>query len=315
MQRVVPSEAQLHAIVSKHFRSNPSAVEVVHHNCNTHVYITMDDDRRVIIRICDGPYWTDKAHQIEKFRREQYCWQQLKRVDGICTPEVIAVETNEVIMPRPFLIMTYVPGTPMSEVFPTLSQSEQLLLLGELGEVAHGIHALEVNIASLPSEMLRWSGHRDELGLQLQDLTKLGLITAPARSKIEQLMDLYSSQLAAMDDDIVFLHGDLHFGNVLLQRDDAGWHVSGLVDAELAGAGPRGRELCALEQFSLMALRIPGMREAFLRGYGEGYGPDAYRLAYLTGALDPDFPNMELLKVIESSDHLDGLSWINIFGE
>ncbi len=252
---------------------------------------------------------------MEKFRREQYAWEYLKRVDGVLTPEVIAIEADESIMPCPFLIMTHIPGTRMAEVIWTLSPNEQICLIEELGALAHSIHALEINSASLPSEMIRWGGHREDLGLQLQDLTTLGLITAPARGRIEQLMDRYSSQLAAMDDDMVFLHGDLHFGNVLLQREDEQWHISGLVDAELAGVGPRGRELRPLEPYSFRALGIPGMREAFLRGYGEGFGRDEYRLAYLTCELDADCVNRQLLEVIESSDRLEGLDWIDIFNE
>jgi aminoglycoside phosphotransferase (APT) family kinase protein len=315
MERVVPDEAQLHAIVSRHYPSDVRVAQVVHHHCNTHAYLTMEDDTRVVVRICDGPYWTERAHRIEKFKREKCAWEYLKRVDGIVTPEVIAIETDESILPCPFVIMTHVPGTPMNEVIWALSPDEQIRLIEELGALAHSIHALEISIASLPSEMMQWGGHREDLGLQLQDLTTRGLITAPARAKVERLIDRYSSQLAAMDDDIVFLHGDLHFGNVLLQREDEQWHVSGLVDAELAGAGPRGRELCAPEQFSFKGLGTHWMREAFLRGYGDGYGRDEYKLAYLTCALDPDFPNRELLEVIESSDHFDGLNWIDIFSE
>lgn len=138
-------------------------------------------------------------------------------------------------------------------------------------------------------------------------------MTNSARDRVEHLLSVYSEQLAAMDEDIVFLHGDLHFGNVLLEQDTGGWHISGLVDAELAGIGPRGRELTALEQFSFRDLTLPGKREAFLRGYGSGYETDDYKLAYLVSELDADFLNPQLLGEVESTKYSEGLDWVDVF--
>ena len=313
MKRIVPDEAQLHALASKHFQSGLREARVVHHHCNTHVHLTLDDSTQVIVRICDGPYWTEKARQIERFRRERYAWEYLSQLRGILTPRVLAIETDEAILPCPFLVITHVPGTPMDLVFPTLTQAEQLSLIEQLGGLARSIHTLDINLTSLPSEMCPWAGHRVDLLIQLRLLAQQGLISPPTRAKVEQWVERYSSQLAAMDDDLVFLHGDFYFGNVLLQRDNGSWRVSGLVDAELAGAGPRGRELRALESFSFRGLRTPGMREAFLCGYGEGYSREEYKLAYLTHELDPDFPNEELVQTIEASDGREGLDLIAVF--
>lgn len=253
--------------------------------------------------------------QIEKFRSEQFAWETMARVDSIVTPRVIAVETDEAILPYPFLIMTHVPGTPMGEVFPTLSQGEQLRLLEELGAVVRDIHALSVDLAALPDGAARWEGHGDCLHRDVRELSTHDLISTRARDRLERLLAAHSSRLAAMDNDIVFLHGDVHFGNILLQQNQGHWHIAGLVDAELAGIGPRGRELRALEPYSLRGLAVPGMRDAFLRGYGKGYAGDDYKLAYLTAELEPDNPNKALLRTIEATDSTDDLDWIDIFGE
>jgi Ser/Thr protein kinase RdoA (MazF antagonist) len=111
------------------------------------------------------------------------------------------------------------------------------------------------------------------------------------------------------------LHGDLHFGNVLLQNRNGRWDITGLVDAELAGIGPRGRELRALEAFSFREYADIGMRNAFLKGYGKGFSLDDYKLAYLTSELYPDFLNTELVKIIESADFSEDLGWIRIFSD
>ncbi len=302
MQRVVPSEAQLRALVTRYFSSDVREAQVVHHHCNTHVYLTLEDATRAVVRICDGPYWTERAAQVEKFRREGYAWERFGQLQGVLVPRVLAIETDETVLPCPFLLLTYLPGSSMAEVFPTLAHEEQRLLLEELGELARRLHALVSDLTDLPGEMFPWTGHREDILVQLEILTRRGRITSAARARVEQWVERYASELATMDDDRVLLHGDFQFGNVLLERDGAAWHVSGLVDAELAGAGPRGRELRGLETFSLRGVHTPGLREAFLRGYGDGYTREEYKLAYVTHELDPDFLNEEFLGRIEASE-------------
>jgi aminoglycoside phosphotransferase (APT) family kinase protein len=314
MERKSPNEPQLRTLVSKHFSAPLKRSRVVHHHCNTHVYLTLEDNTRAVVRICDGPWWTEKADKIAKFKSEQFAWDMLKQVDGIITPQVIAIETDESVLPYPFLIMTHVPGTPMWDVFPKLSQDEQISLLRELGAVAHSIHALPIPKA-VPDEVRRWGKLSGDLHEYLRELVSRGLIANDTHDRLQQLLGACSSRLTAMDEDTVFLHGDLHFGNILLEQNDNRWSISSLVDAELAGIGPRGRELTALEQFSFRELALPGMREAFLRGYGDGYGRDDYSLAYLVSELDADFPNTELLRLIESTDISDGLDWVGIFSD
>lgn len=315
MARECPSEGQLRAIMSKRFPADIADARVVHHHCNTHVYVTLDDGTQVVVRICDGPYWTEKADRVGKFKSEQFAWETLGRVDGILTPYVITVDTDEAVVPYPYLIMTHVPGTQMSEVFPTLPHDHQVQLLEEFGALASRIHCMPVDLANVPREVMRWSGLDSDLRGYLLDLTARGLMTAHAHDRLQRLLDLHSTRLAAMDDDVVFLHGDLHFGNILLQQDNERWRICSLVDAELAGIGPRGRELTALEQFSFRQLSEPGMRDAFLRGYGDAYARDDYKLAYLTSELDPDWLNAGLLSTIESADFSDDLDWIDIFSE
>ncbi len=188
----------------------------------------------------------ERPQQLAKLRRERYAWEYLRGLKGVLTPEVIALEADETLLGLPYLIMTHLPGRSMAEVFPTLSLGERLVLLEELGALAHAIHALDIDLAALPAEMFPWTGHREDMMFQLRDLAERGWITAAARAKVERLVQRYAWQLATMDEDIVFLHGDLFFANILLRRDRGRWRISGLVDAELAGAGPRGRELRAL---------------------------------------------------------------------
>jgi aminoglycoside phosphotransferase (APT) family kinase protein len=312
-QRVEPSEAELRAIVSKHLTAGMRDARIVHHHCNTHAYITMEDGAQVVVRICDGPWWTEKPDKVDKFTAERYAWDRLGQIDSVETPRVIAIGTDETIVPYPYLIMTHVAGTPMCDVFTTLDPDEQIRLVEQLGAVAGRIHALPVDPESVPSEAMRWEGHSDDLRKQLDESVARGLITTRVRDRVEGLLSAHSSRLAAMDDDVVFLHGDLHFGNVLLQQNVGQWRLSGLVDAELAGIGPRGRELRALEPFSFRSCTTPRIREAFLRGYGEGFALDDYKLAYLTAELDPDYLNVELVKTIESADFSEDLGWIRIF--
>ncbi len=227
MDRVSPSKAQLDAIASRHLGSPLRRARTVHHHCNTHVYIATQDGSRVILRICDGPYWRETPRQVAKLRREQYAWGYLRELEGVHTPEVIAVETEETLLPHPYLIMTHLPGRGMDEVFPMLSLPEQLGLLEDLGALAHSIHALDVDLKSLPVEMFRWPGPRTDILFQVRDLAEAGLMTPASRAKVERLVQTYAWQLAVMDEDMVFLHGDLFFSNILLEREKGKWRISG----------------------------------------------------------------------------------------
>jgi len=72
MARQHPSGRQVRAAIDAHLGTDVAQQRVVHHHCNTHVYVTTDNGEKVVIRICDGPYWTE-SHAIMawKFQRER----------------------------------------------------------------------------------------------------------------------------------------------------------------------------------------------------------------------------------------------------
>lgn len=313
MMRKKPTDAQVRAVIDAHMHSRVKGYRVVEHHCNSHVYVTTSDGDQVVVRICDGPYWTDDEARAHKFRREEHGWNLMSRVDGIHVPRVVAIDTSKQHVPYPFLIMTHVPGTPMSEVLPSLDTVEQLSLIRQLGNVVGRIHALAFDPGSMPKEAMRWNGNRESMEEDLAVLSDTGRMTRRARKHLEQFIAHHASLLASMDRDVVVLHGDIAFRNTLLEQRPRGWTVSGLVDAELAGYGPRGRELRVLEPLDFRPLGLPGMRAAFLDGYGEGFSRTEYKLAYLVVALDPDYPDNAVLEKLDSVEFSCDLDWLDVF--
>jgi len=267
----------------------------------------------VVVRICDGPWWTDDAAKAWKFQREQIGWGVMSALDGISVPHVLVVDTSKTHVPYPYLVMTHVPGVPMSDVLPTLDTTDKLDLIRQLGEVVGRIHALSFDPESMPEEAVRWGGARESIRGNLATLTEEGRMGPRAARRVENLLDVYDPLLAEAEEERVFLHGDIAFRNTHVQNSSGRWRVSGLVDGELSGFGPRGRELRVLEPLDFRPLALPGMRTAFLDGYGPDFPPLHYKLAYLDVELCPMYPNEALMAKIDSPEFSENLEWLDIF--
>ena len=313
MRRERPTEEQVKAIVDAHLRADIAEHRVVHHHCNTHVYVTTDRGERVVIRVCDGPWWTEEEAKAWKFRREQIGWSFMSKLEGVSVPHVLVIDTSKAQVPYPYLVMTHVPGQPMSEVLPELNTTDKLDLIRQLGEVVGRIHALSFDPESMPEEAVRWGGARESIRENLVTLTEDGRMTPRAARRVEELLDVYDSLLTEAEEAKVFLHGDIAFRNTHVQRSSGRWQVTGLVDGELSGFGPRGRELRVLEPLDFRPLALPGMRAAFLDGYGPRFSRTAYKLAYLDVELCPMYPNEVLLAKIDSPEFSDDLDWLDVF--
>lgn len=314
IEREHPTEEQVRAVIAGHLGSGVAEQRVVHHHCNSHVYVITGSGEKVIIRICDGPYWTESdATKAWKFRREQIGWGVMSALEGISVPRVLVVDTSKEHLPYPYLIMTQLPGIAMSEVLPRLGNGTQLDLVQQLGHAAGRVHALSFDPESMPEEALRWHGCRESIRASIGTLHEEGRMGSRALQRMERFLDVNDALLAKLDEDIVFLHGDIAFRNTIVQEKTGRWSVTGLVDAELSGFGPRGRELRVLEPLDFRPLDLPGMRAAFLDGYGQEFSRMHYRIAYLDVELSPMYPNEKLLAEIDSPRFSVDLAWLDIF--
>ena len=315
MERVDVTEAQIRSIVEKHTDIALSAHKVVHHHINTHVYVSGEAGEKIVIRICDDKRWfTTNESRERKFRREVFGWTIMGQLESINVPYVIALDVSKQLFPLPYLVISQVAGTPLSEIFPSLGQAEKLDLVRQFGKVAANIHSLKYNPDEVPPDAMRWSTLRESVIEDIGTLVDGGRASDRTGERVLDILKHHSGRLDVLDREQVFMHGDYAFRNVLVERDAGPWKICGLVDAELSGIGYRNREFWNAEGLDFRNMDLPGFRDALLEGYGGKLTREDYKLAYLMGGLNPGHLNEKLVEQLDSASFSPDLDWLDIFG-
>jgi aminoglycoside phosphotransferase (APT) family kinase protein len=153
-----------------------------------------------------------------------------------------------------FMAIEALPGRPLADDDP-----QQILgAMEALGRAVAMVHGVLVRIESAPDD--------DDTALDLRTLEMLDDHVAQRAAALR--MDLLSSQPKPEGD--VCLHGDLHFGNVLMAD-----RAVGLIDTDLANTGPAARDLAEVIARLRLRRRLGTMSAAessdaemrFLAGY------------------------------------------------
>lgn len=154
----------------------------------------------------------------------------------------------------PYIVMTRVPGTALSEVWPKLRRDERLALARDLGKMVAGLHAVP------PPPDGRWPEFlaRQRAGLSERHRDAPGDLCAALESYVE------GTPLPPRDP--VLLHTEVLDEHVLLERRGGAWHPSGLIDFADGRVGHPFYEFGALVEF--IFLGEPGCLRACLEAYG-----------------------------------------------
>jgi hygromycin-B 7''-O-kinase len=190
-------------------------------------------------------------------------------VDGrlpLPTPQVVATGQWE---GSSYLLMSQLQGRRLVEVWPQLAPVERDCLCRRLGEAVAALHALDSRpLADLPPP--HWAQF---IALQrLQAVARqreLGL----AESWLEQIEPFLQRWAVQADAEQVLLHTEIMREHLLVERDAAGWRLSGLFDFE-----PAMRGACEYE-FASIGLFVSAGDPRALRGVLRAYG-------YADAALD-----------------------------
>ncbi len=172
------------------------------------------------------PYWSEDAQREAEALR-------LVPLDGpVAIPTLLALDMLD---GWTVLLLRRLPGTILSEQWPSLSGSQRAELAAQLGAVAAWLHRVEVP----PGSPLAydWAAHiESEAEAAPQQLAQDG---APAELQDSWPTFLRSvGPLPSPGSAPVLLHGDLSVANVLVREDTAGrWRVTGLLDFGDASLG------------------------------------------------------------------------------
>jgi hygromycin-B 7''-O-kinase len=214
------------AICARH-RFSSSSLQRSQHGENIIFFV---DDRRML---------KIYAPARRQFQRERAALEAVAGQCSIPTPEVIAVGE---IDGWPYLVMTRLRGARMTEVWPSMERTNRLEIVRSLGQALRDLRA---GVAPLPDATVgrSWS---DFVARQAAESVERQRRCGANPEWIAALPDFLAERLPLLDGTAeVFLHGDVHPGNVLLAEEDGRWRITALLDFADSLSGAPEYELVA----------------------------------------------------------------------
>lgn len=145
----------------------------------------------------------------------------------IKTPEVLY--TGE-ISGRPYLVLKQLAGRSLQQPWSALRQRERREILSGLGEAMKQLHSAGVTFSQTAADDNHgWRGFLDR---QVRSSVERQRLRGASPQWLEALPKYLDSGLRLLPADHrqVLLHGDLHPGNLLLDRKGPHWRIVGLID-------------------------------------------------------------------------------------
>lgn len=209
-------------------------------------------DRRLVIKIF-APFR-------DNYSREAAALEYVRGKLGLETPELVRAGELD---GWPYLVMTQLPGRASREVWAGVPSRDRLEIVSRLGAAMRELHA---HAAPLGTVLDRdWHGF---VGRQARDAVERQRACGANPEWLESLPAYVAERLELLPSNQgqVFLHGDIHAGNVLLAQVRGRWQIKGLIDF--------GDSLCGFHEYEfvapgvLMAQGDAGLQRAMLLAYG-----------------------------------------------
>jgi hygromycin-B 7''-O-kinase len=212
-----------------------------------------------VFKLCP-PLWSDDAD------REAAALNFIPNRLSVATPELVATGEEEAWR---YLIQRRLPGKLLHTFWFSLEIADKIPLARQHGELMAALHALPApqappEISFDWARMLAWQKESHFQEMQQAGVPEILLADLP--SYLEGAWPLLAADQAQ-----AVLHGDLNALNFLVEPQDSGWRITGLVDWGDVKSGPVTHEF-----ISPGVHMYRGERETLLAWY-EGYGLTADR--------------------------------------
>ncbi|MFI6907016.1 amino acid adenylation domain-containing protein [Nonomuraea sp. NPDC050394] len=243
------------------------------------VYEVRTPGRELIFKLYPGLF-------TDRMRKEQRVYELLGPT-GAAAPGVVLADDSKRDLPQAYLVMTKIPGRPLSQVSASLDAETVERLYHEMGRLLRAVHSVELT-AYGPLDGVQEPTNAAYLGgqfdLKVAQFAEFGgdpgvhaALVARVRAD-RRLLERCTTP--------VLLHHDFHERNVMADQRDGRWELTGVIDVENALAGDPLMDLARTDYFAVKD--DPARRRALLDGYGTLPGDWAERLAFyrLYHALD-----------------------------
>ncbi|MDA0634033.1 amino acid adenylation domain-containing protein [Nonomuraea sp. MCN248] len=243
------------------------------------VYEVRTADRELIVKLYPGLF-------TERMRKERQVYDLLART-GAAAPAVVLADDSRRDLPQAYLVMTKVPGRPLSQVSAGLDRDTVERLYRDMGRLLRTVHSVTAP-AFGPIDGVTEPTNDAYVGGQFE-------LKAAHFAEFGGDPGLHAALLARLSADRhllarcatpVLLHHDFHERNVMVARRDGRWELTGLIDVENALGGDPLMDLARTDYFAVRD--DPLRRRALFEGYGDLPGDRDERLAFyrLYHALD-----------------------------
>ncbi|MHA1557428.1 MAG: phosphotransferase family protein [Candidatus Heimdallarchaeota archaeon] len=234
---------QTDKIVNLKIRLDPSV--------NHHVTFELEKKKYIMKIMTRKPAAEHENYRLEKeaellmnFKRlEETQKYSAKKHRKVPVPEVFHVEKDEKKIGYKFIITDFIEGELLENIWSTLQKMEKERIVIQLAEIIQSIHSIKYDMFGDIEEfdcprrfytyvgMIRSNIRRDARKIGPKNLLPIKLITQAVKFVEDNIEKIN------LDFKPTLIHNDLHFGNIIIKKDDDTWIVKAILDFEWAAAG------------------------------------------------------------------------------
>lgn len=175
------------------------------------------------------------AERTLRFNAAQKAHALLQAAD-VPVPHVIAADLSGLRIPYPYMVLTHMPGRPVVDVWPDLSDAERHKIAHEAGAHLARIHSVQLSFyGALGSDQPRFN-HAYEYAVDfcaryVLPATQTRLYTPQMHEQLSMLLHICRPYIQPLSPSLV--HGEFDFENILVE----GSTISAIIDFDWALAG------------------------------------------------------------------------------
>jgi aminoglycoside phosphotransferase (APT) family kinase protein len=197
-----------------------------------------------------------------RFYAEQQAYELLRQ-SSVPVPQVVALDTSGLRAPYSYLILTYLPGQPLIDLWPTLSPEAREKVAFEAGAHLARIHNVSLDFyGNLGLNQQRFNNFYeyaiDFCARFVLPASQTLLYTPKMHEQLSTLLHVCRPYIQHVSPHLV--HSDYHFENILVENDT----VTGIIDIEWALSGDPTWDFLAEDKWEE---QCAGSRLAVYAGY------------------------------------------------
>lgn len=218
-----------------------------------------------VLRIDKSDHLKNVAGHDTRFEREAFLYNLLLK-KSIPVPQCLGFDWSGEIIPEKYILISYVPGIPLSQIFKNLDKKSQQKISFQMGKILKEIHKItpdDLNGSELFNPKTDWKKlYEKEFSFYLQEAIREKYFSLEIEEEIKKIFQQFQTQIPDLDSKLTLVHGDFSAGNIQINKGN----IVGIFDFEWAHIGD---PLWDLQKLPInFQLGNSFQKDSFLQGYG-----------------------------------------------